>query len=196
MKTTLITLLSILLLLIAFVGGWKAYPKVRPCPEIKTDTVYVFDTMVHHIRDTVPWYVVRKDTVIVNNNIPAIVDTAAILAEFYNFHYYTRDWYDITPENDTLIHINLEDVIYMNMPMDNNFSYRYYKPTTVINNVANDVSYQSYLYAGISAPLNDYKFAAGSVYLANKRLLIGVGYIPYYKSLSVTAGIKLARFKK
>jgi hypothetical protein len=143
----------------------------------------------------VPWYIVKRDTVIVNNNIPAIVDTAAILADYYNFHYYSRDWYDIN-QSDTLIHIRLEDIISQNMPLDNNFSYRYYKPTQIINNSVITVNYSSYLYAGLSVPLNDYKFAAGSVYFASKRMLIGVGYIPYYKSFNITTGFKLARFKR
>ncbi len=188
--------LIFLLLGASFFGGYKYYAFRNPCPEVRTDTLYIHDTVVHIIPDTVPYYIVRKDTVIVNHNIPADIDTSAILADFYNFHYYTRDWYDITKDNDTLIHINLEDVIYMNMPLDNNFSYRYYKPTEIINNSVTTVNYQSYLYAGLSVPLNDYKFASGSAYFASNRLLIGVGYIPYYKSFNITTGFKLARFKR
>ena len=195
MKNWLISIAIIIVLAASFFGGWKAHQKFRPCPVIESDTVYVYDTVTHQIRDTVPWYVIRKDTVIVNHNIPADVDTAAILVDYYSIHYYTRDWYDIN-QSDTLIHIRLEDAIMENMPIDNNFSYRYYKPTQVINNVVNNVSYSRYLYAGISAPLNDYKFAAGSVYFASDRLLLGVGYVPYYKSLSLTGGVKLVRFKK
>ena len=195
MKNTLISIAIIILLAASFFGGWKAYQKFRPCPVIESDTVYVYDTVTRTIRDTIPWYIFRKDTVIVNHNIPAIVDTAAILCDYYSIHYYTRDWYDIN-QSDTLIHIRLEDVISENMPMDNNFSYRYYRPQVVINNLVNNVSYSNYLYAGISVPLNDYKFAAGNVYFASDRLLLGVGYIPYYKSLSLTGGVKIARFKR
>jgi hypothetical protein len=123
------------------------------------------------------------------------VDTAAILADYYSIHYYTRDWYDIN-QSDTLIHIRLEDAIMENMPIDNNFSYRWFKPQTIINNSVTNVSYSRYLYAGLSVPLNDYKFAAGSVYFASDRLLFGVGYVPYYKGVTVTGGLKLARFKQ
>jgi hypothetical protein len=195
MKNWWVLIIIIFLLTGAFWLGFKAHARFRPCPEVKTDTLYVYDTIYHEILDSFPVYIIKKDTVIVNHNIPAIVDTAAILCDYYSIHYYTRDWYDIN-QSDTLIHIRLEDAIMENMPIDNNFSYRWYKPQTVINNVVNNVSYSSYLYAGISAPLNDYKFAAGSVYFASDRLLLGIGYIPYYKSLSVTGGIKLARFKK
>jgi hypothetical protein len=194
-KNHIIGGLFVFLLILAFWGGWKAYPHFRPCPEVQRDTIRIYDTIIHRIPDTIPYYIVKKDTVIINHNIPAVVDTNAILAEFYNFHYYTRDWYDIN-QSDTLIHIRLEDIISQNMPLDNNFSYRYYKPQTIINNSVTDIRYQSYLYAGLSVPLNDYKFAAGNVYFANKQLLIGAGYIPYFKSINVTAGFKLARFKK
>ena len=83
--------IALILMAVCFWGGWKAYPKFRPCPEVQRDTIVVYDTFTHIIRDTVPWYIVRKDTVVVNHNIPAIVDTAAILADHYNFHYYSRD---------------------------------------------------------------------------------------------------------
>ncbi len=187
--------LAVFLLILAFWGGWKTHSKFRPCPEVQRDTIRIYDTVTKIIPDTIPWYIVRKDTVIVNHYIPAIVDTAAILADHYNFHYYTRDWYDIN-QSDTLIHIRLEDVISQNMPLDNNFSYRYYKPQTIINNSVTNINYQSYLYAGLSVPLNDYKFAAGSVYFASKRMLIGVGYIPYYKSFNITTGFKLIQFRQ
>ena len=193
MKTSL---LLIIVLAASFFGGWKAHQEFRPCPVIESDTVYVYDTTIRVIRDTVPWYIIRKDTVIVNHNIPAIVDTSAILADYYNFHYYSRDWYDITSDNDTIIHINLEDVISQNMPLDNNFSYRWFKPQTIINNTVINNNYSRYLYAGLSMPLNDYKFTAGSVYFASDRLLLGVGYIPYYKSFNITTGFKLIQFRQ
>ena len=188
-------LLALILMAVCFWVGWKSYPKFRPCPEVQRDTLYVYDTVVHQIRDTVPWYIVRKDTVIVNHNIPAIVDTTAILADYFAIHYYTRDWYDIN-QSDTLIHIRLEDAIMENMPLDNNFSYRYYVPQTIINNSVTDIRYQSYLYAGLSVPLNDYKWSSFNVYLANRTFLVGAGYIPAYNGLNVTGAFKLAKFKR
>ena len=196
MKTSLISIAIIIVLAGAFFGGWKAYPYFRPCL-VERDTIRIYDTVEHHIRDTVPWYIVRKDTVIVNHNIPAIVDTNAILADYYNFHYYTRDWYDIdTAKNDTLIHIRLDDAITENMPIDNNFSYRYYKPTQVINNVVNNVSYSSYLYGTLTLPIPDTKFASLGLSYASGRGLIGVGYMPFNKGVTVTGGFKLIRFKR
>jgi hypothetical protein len=187
--------LAVFLLILAFWGGWKTHSKFRPCPEVQRDTLYVYDTVVHFIPDTVPYYIVKKDTVIVNHYIPADVDTSAILADYYNFHYYSRDWYDIN-QSDTLIHIRLEDVISQNMPLDNNFSYRYYVPQTIINNSVTNVRYQSYLYAGLSVPLNDYKWSSFNVYLANRTFLVGAGYIPAYNGLNVTGAFKLAKFKR
>ena len=159
------------------------------------DTIRIYDTIIHFIPDTVPFYIVRKDTVIINHNIPAIVDTAAILVDYYSIHYYTRDWYDIN-QSDTLIHIRLEDAIMENMPIDNNFSYRYYKPQTVINNVVNNVSYSSYLYGTLILPVPDTKYASLGLSYASGRGLIGVGYMPFNKGVSLTGGFKLIRFKK
>src|SRR5574343_101495 len=105
MKNSLITILSILLLTGAFVAGWKAYPKLYPCPEIQRDTIMIRDTIIHYIPDTVPWYIVKRDTVIVNHNIPTVVDTAAILADYYAIHYYTRNW------QDSIVEITSEDAI-------------------------------------------------------------------------------------
>ena len=195
MKNWLISITIIIVLAASFFGGWKAHQKFKPCPVIESDTVYVHDTVTHFIPDTVPFYIIRKDTIIINHNIPAIVDTSAILADYYNFHYYSRDWYDIN-QSDTLIHIRLEDVISQNMPLDNNFSYRWFKPQTIINNTVINNNYSRYLYAGLSMPLNDYKFTAGSVYFASDRLLLGVGYIPYYKSFNITTGFKLIQFRQ
>ena len=188
-------IISVAVLILAFWGGWKAHQKFRPCPEIQSDTIYVYDTIVRFIPDTVPYYIVRKDTVIINHNIPAEVDTTAIMADYYNFHYYTRDWYDIN-QNDTLIHIRLEDVISQNMPLDNNFSYRYYVPQTIINNSVTNVSYSRYLYGTLTLPVPDTKFASLGLSYASGRGLVGVGYMPFNKGVTVTAGFKLIQFRQ
>ena len=112
--------IALVVMAVCFWGGWQSYPKFRPCPEVQRDTIRIYDTVTKIIPDTIPYYIVRKDTIIINHNIPAIVDTAAILVDYYSIHYYTRDWYDIN-QSDTLIHIRLEDVISENMPLDNNF---------------------------------------------------------------------------
>ena len=195
MKTSLISIAIIIVLAASFFGGWKAHQKFKPCPVIESDTVYVYDTVYHEIPDSFPVYIIKKDTVIVNHNIPADVDTAAILVDYYSIHYYTRDWYDIN-QSDTLIHIRLEDAIMENMPIDNNFSYRYYKPTQVINNVVNNVSYSSYLYGTLILPVPDTKFASLGLSYASGRGLIGIGYMPFSEGVTVTGGFKIARFKK
>ena len=187
--------LAVFLLGLAFWGGWKSHSKFRPCPEVQRDTIRIYDTIIHRIPDTIPYYIVKKDTVIINHNIPAEVDTNAILADFYNFHYYSRDWYDIN-QSDTLIHIRLEDVISQNMPLDNNFSYRYYVPQTIINNSVTNVSYSSYLYGFVNLPIPDTKFASLGLSYASGRGLIGIGYMPFNKGVTVTGGFKIARFKR
>ena len=192
MKPVNFILAALILVLLgaAFFGGYKYYPLRKPCPQIASDTVYVRDTVIHYIPDTVPWYVYKTDTVIKTVVDYKDVDTMAILEDYFAIHTYTREW------QDSLVHITLEDEITQNLPLSNNFSYRLLKPYTIINNVIdNRVTYNRYLYAGLSVPLNDYKYASTSIYFASDRLLLGVGLIPYSRGLSVTAGLKLIKFR-
>ena len=202
-KNHVTILLFVVLLILAFWGGWKTYPKLRPCPEIRRDTIKIYDTTPHSIPDVPPFYDDKVDSVkyrdpqwmdsVIKANK---VDTMAILYDYYALHYFTRDWYDINQSSDTLIHIRLEDFISQNMPLDNNFSYRYYLPTQIINNSVTTVNYQSFLYGTLNFPVNDMKYASVGLSYASGRGLIGVGYIPYYKGMVVTGGFKLIRFRQ
>lgn len=182
------------IILLVFVGiffiGYRYYPLCNPCPQPVTETIIIRDTVVYQIIDTVPFYIVRRDSVIIRDPIPFIVDTAAILADFYALHYYTRTW------EDSLLLATSEDAITENRFVDNVFNYKIKRPAQVIyNSIDNSISYSRYLYGALSVPLNDYKFASGSVYFASERLLLGVGYIPYHKSFNATAGFRIVKLR-
>lgn len=177
--------LILLLLLLAFFGGYKYYPLRNPCPQIARDTVYVYDTVVHFIPDTVPFYIIRKDTVIVNHNIPADVDTAAILADYYAIHYYDRVW------EDSLVKITLEDAITENRPLHNIFKYQLLNPQTIIENKIIENRYSSYLYAGLTVPVTKPEYMSIDLLAAGKKCYLGVGYSPGMKSFSVKGGVTL-----
>jgi len=171
------------------VGGCQYHKKVFLGPEVQRDTIVLYDTVTHFIRDTVPYYIVKRDTVIVNHHIPAIVDTAAILVDYFAIHYYTRTWQDST------VQITSEDAISENRFIDNRFTYKILRAQTVINNSVNEYTYNRYLYGGLSVPLNDPKSMSIDVIAAFPKLYIGAGYSPGLNSISVKAGVRIFQLR-
>ena len=147
-KTGSYILIGLVLLALAgvFYAGYTVYPKVKPCPQILHDTVYVKDTTVHYIRDTIPYYIVRLDTIIHYDTIPMDVDTAEILRDYFAMKSFTRTW------TDSLLTVTLKDVVSRNSFVDNTFSYTILRPQQVINNIIN-ISPPRYLIVGAGMPL-------------------------------------------
>jgi len=144
------------LVLVALAGvfyfGYTMYPKFNKCPQNAPDTVYVHDTVTHVIPDSIPYLVVKHDSIKYRDKvwIDSIVqankvDTAMILAEFYALHYYTRHW------NDTLLSVTQRDVLSENRFIESSFTYKLLRPLQIINNVNNHyTTYNKYLYVGLS----------------------------------------------
>jgi hypothetical protein len=186
-----IVLAAIVLLLAgAFIGGCSWHKKYRPCPEVFTHTVILHDTVIHHIKDTVPYYIVRRDSIVYRDTVFQDIDTAAILRNFYALHYYTRTW------EDSLLFAKSEDAISQNEFVDNKFSYKILRPQSITyTTVDNSISYSKYLYAGVSIPIKDIKYADLSLSYAFRRGFVGVGYSPMQNGFSLKTGLTIIKIR-
>lgn len=180
-----------IVLLLTMLGGWSLHKNLRPCPVITHDTTYVWDTVVHHITDLVPYYIVRTDTIIQTIEIPADVDTAAILRSFFSKYVYERKW------EDTLIYVHLWDTITQNKSIGNEFTYKFKKPQTiVINNVDNSITYHSYVSVGLTGVLKDYRQSSLDIIYNGPNIYAGAGYNPYLNGFNIKVGIPIIKFRK
>lgn len=192
MKTLKNILLGILIAVLLLLGGWagyKIYPAYHPCPDISSDTIYVYDTILHYIPDTIPYYIVKRDTIIYRDTVFKDIDTAEILKDYYALHHYTRNW------EDSLLTVTLKDVITENKPIDNVFTYKLLKPQTIVNNVINTYSYSRYVTIGMDIPLKDIKYVNIELLYVTKRFYGGIGYNPNLNSLTAKGGITMFKMK-
>lgn len=197
-KNLISDLLVLLILAGAFFGGYKYYAFRNPCAEVQTDTLYIYDT-IREIQDTVPWYIVKKDSikyrdkhwmdsVIAANR----VDTSAILADYYAMHYYTRQWYD----QDSTIKVTSEDAISENRFIDNVFRFQLLKPQTIINNVVNSPPvYSRYVTGGFDIPIKGMKGVEVEATYTTSRYYLGASANPWEKYYGIRTGVTLWKFK-
>lgn len=184
-SNTIIAVLIVTVILFSFWIGYNTYPKWNE-PVTVNDTVWTVDTVEHHIIDTFPYYIVKRDTIVFRDTVPADVDTAFILRNYFATHYYSRVW------QDSSVVITIDDAISENRLIDQALKYEITRPQSIVNVVNNNYSYSRYLYAGVRA---DYKGAAISLYYADKRGLYGLGYNPFIKSIELTGGLRIAKFR-
>lgn len=190
-KTGSYILIGLVFLALAglFYTGYTTYPKVNPCPQTARDTVYIRDTIVYYIPDTIPYYDIHLDTITHNDTIPIEIDTSAILKDYFAKHYYTRTW------EDTLLTVTLQDVISQNTPTSNIFTYKILRPQTIVTNITNNYSYGKYLIAGVDIPMRDVKYANIDVMFVTRRWYAGAGYNISLNSPTIKGGITLFKFK-
>jgi hypothetical protein len=188
-KNIIILVLSVIILVGFFFFGYSMYPRWNPKPVVVTNTIIKVDTFEYTIRDTIPWYVVRKDTIFLRDTIPKIIDTAAILNKYYAFHNYYRVW------EDSLLRVELNDVISENKSVDNLFRYKILMAQTVINKTEISYSYSRYLYVGLTVPVMDARYAEFKILYAFPKGFAGVGYNPHIRSPTLSGGIRIAKFK-
>lgn len=180
----------------AFWGGYKYYPKKNPCPEVVVDTFYVEDTTTHTIPDKPPEYIVKwrdrivRDKAWIDSIVEANrVDTANILADFYDLFIYERAW------GDSLITVNLIDTISQNMPIGNIFTYKILRPQQIIQqNTYFNTNYARYVYLGVDIPATVNSFNPELLY-AFRRGYMGIGYQSNQKTISLKAGIILFQMR-
>ncbi len=182
--------LAIFIMIVCFVSGCQFHKHRFPCPEptITTHTVILHDTVTYFIDK---WHYSQKtDTVIYTDTIIQPVDTLQILADYFALHVYSRNW------TDSLLTVDLRDIVTQNKFLQNEFSYRILRPQTIINTtVDNSVHYNKYIYLGVSVPIKDIKMAEFALSFAFKQGYIGAGYIPQLNSLSFKGGATLFKFK-
>ncbi len=183
-----------LFLALSYISGCRHGKRLVHCPQITSNTVYVHDTVFHTITNQFPYYVYKVDTVIYDHLIPADVDTAEILRNFFATYKYERYW----TARDTL-EVFLTDYISQNKPIHNIFKYKWLLPTTITNTtVDNSVTYSSYLYIGGSVPISigNFKYSSIDLTLALPKWYVGVGYLPGVNTFAIKGGVKIFQFKK
>lgn len=161
-----------------FFGGYKYCQSKKKVPQIAPDTVYLYDTVEHYIPDTIPYYLIEYKDRVIRDTVFKDIDTAAILRDYYAFHYYTRTW------EDSLIVAVSQDVVSENQFIDNTFSYSFKKPQEI--SVVNTTHFSRYVYAGIDASSKDIGFEA---LYAFPKGYAGLGFGT--RGVSVKLGIKV-----
>lgn len=189
-KYLIVAAITVLVLFMTFFWGCQYGKTCVKCPVITHDTIIHYDTIFHHIKDTVPEYVQILDTVFIPHNIPQVIDTAKILDAYYSTYAYSRQW-----ENDTIL-VKLHDVITQNKFVNNNFNYKIKIPfQTIVNNVDNSIHYTKYVYLGASIPFKNNQVSSLHVLYAFRKAYVGIQYSPLVNSWGVSGGLVLFHFK-
>lgn len=186
--------------ILGFIGGYRTYPHINPCPTITSDTIFVRDTVWYNIHDTITNTIVERDTISVPVEIPSEVDTAAILKDYLSVYRYLWE------KQDSNISLKLYTTITKNKPINYDLSYKWLKPQQVIvNNIDNTITYNRYLYVGATLPVYSFKDSVSiatinhigldAIYAFPKGY-IGAEWKPYYNIISAKVGFKLFTFKK
>jgi hypothetical protein len=186
----ILTGVVILIITGAFIGGCQYGKSKVKCPTISHDTTTIYDTVVHNIVDSFPYYVNHHDTIIYDHNIPTIVDTAKILKDYFATHIFDRKW-----EDDTL-KVNVIDSISKNIPIGNSFKYKIKVPfSTVINTTDNSITYESYLNIGLGVPIQDASYTDFYLIYNFSKGGFGIGYTPKLKSFEIKGEMNIFKFK-
>jgi hypothetical protein len=192
LRNILIALSILLLLLVgAFIVGWKTHSKYRPCPTITSDTILIHDTITHTIVDSFPYYVATLDTIFFPDTILQSIDTAKILKNYFATFIYNREW------KDSLVNVTIEDYISQNRPIHNNFSYKILRPQTIINNnIDNSITYNRYFQVGISDQINDYKNLSLNAQFIMPKWYVEYEYIPNINTHTIGVGVTVFKLRK
>lgn len=215
LKTLLLTISVVSLLTLVFFFGYKAYPVIKPCPQVTTDTVFVYDTSWHVISDSlsivisnltkeVKYWKNHRDTIKLPGEVIEVsikVDTAAILKDYFSIYRY--GWL----KQDSIINIVDSVIITQNVPVYHSIKYKINKPfATIINKIDNSVLYNRYLQIGAGLPVYNYRdseFNPSSFKDMNFKVnyvfpkgFVGIEAQPSLDNLSFSIGTTLYKFKK
>jgi hypothetical protein len=198
-KNIISILIGMIIVVISFIGGCTYHKKTYECPVTTNDTIKISDPYWHHIADSlaglppkekIKW--LPSDTLYTpSDTVFKNADTLAILRDYYSVFQYT--WNKIVP--DTAV-FKLTTTITKNKPIKYELDYKFIQPfTTVINNTDNSVHYNRYINLGLSIPFKDASYATFNAIYATEKYYAGVGYNPKLKSLEVSAGVPIIKFK-
>lgn len=189
----------VFLMIVCFVSGCNYHKNRFKCPEITTDTIYKTDDYWHHIADSlanlpseekIKW--IPQDTLFTPaDTFIKDVDTAAILRDYYSTYRYHWGRLDTGK-----LKFDLYTTVTENMPVKYELDYKILQPQKIINNIQdNSVHYSKYVYLGIDLPVKNMDFVSIDVLVASKRLLIGGGYVPLQKGVSLKVAIPLLKWE-
>ena len=198
-KNWIIAGMALIILTGIFFLGYSRFPVWNPQPAGSDSIVYVYDTFDHHIIDTFPFYIIKKDSIKYRDPVwmdsviqASKIDTTEInkfLRDYFAEHFYNRKW------NDTLISINMGDIVTENQIVKSDITYKLLKPISIIDNTSTVINYSKYIYLGGSITIPNAEYSSLGVYGAFPKSLFGVSYIPYHPGVMVTAGIKIIKLK-
>lgn len=187
--------LAAIALLAVWYLGYSMYPKLNESPSNAPDTLFIHDTVTHVIPDSIPYYIVKVDSVKIRDQkwmdsviLANKVDTAEILKDYYATHYYSRSW------EDSLVTIKLSDEVSQNTFGKASLSYKFLKPQVIIRSDTTRYNYSKYLYLGLDVPIKDVRYTNIDLIYAFKKGYTGVGYNPMLNSVSIKGGFTLWKF--
>lgn len=185
----------------SYIFGCQRGKKIKKCPEIVTHTVIIHDTITYNIVDSFPYYIQGKEKIVYRDiGTYKIVDTAFILKDYFALHIINRTW------EDSLLRVDISDYISENKPIHNNFEYKILRDQIIYNTtVDNSVNFARYAYFGVGLPC--YPFKANrdisNINYINLEFLyaypkgfVKIGWQPYVEQISLSAGVKILKFKK
>jgi len=192
MKNKIILYVSVILLILGltFFGGYRYYGSTHQIVT-QTDTILIYDTIIHEIPNDVHHYHVDIDTVFVPDSIliPSDVDTLAILADYYRIYNYKRAW------EDSVISVTFTDQISQNRIFQSSLlQYKLLKPQTVITNTTTINNYSTYLNLGLNSDIK-FLYPEITAQLITKKFSYGVGYMPVQKGLTIHLGYNILKIK-
>lgn len=155
---------------------------ISHCADKPNDATQIIS--IKEIHDTTT-YAIKGDSIpsperIIHDTIPADVDTAAILADYYSHKEYDRSF------NDSNILISIQDTVSQNALGRSTINYKWKKPVQIINTLA-PVTKKSMVFIG--ADLSTTSGLGISAAYLNKNILYSGGYFIGDKSIQVGAKI-------
>jgi hypothetical protein len=181
-----------IILMLVFIKGCNHGKTLVHCPIITTNTVIKHDTIIHNIVDSFPYYIQGKTKIVYQTDtIYKNIDTIAVVRDYFSTHITDNRF------QDSLVQVDLKTYISENQLKHSVFKYKILRDQSITyTNVDNSTNYSKYLYIYGSAPVINVKYYDVGLFYAFQSGLIGLGYNPYLKSVQVTGGFKLIKFKK